>query len=585
MPAIPERSAGRLIPICVLAVVFVVIRHDCLLGQMRTWDGQYSIESIEVSLVYFVPADRTPLPDWKERLRYFADRMEMFHGREFSGQSTLSATVGDAVFISNQTTQQLRQGDANSIFFRTLREVDERSGFAREESDSFRILLVLCEINWRPLDDFWRLKPGEGQPVFEGQFINGQHFPGAESGGSRATYLRDRGVGWGLVSADGWRVPYRGSDCVIYHEGCGHTVGLPHPEPVDESVMGLAQYRGWIHESFLNREQKLKLGWDPTKIASRTTPKQHLFDTLSVEMEPEVPEPGQAAILIASWDAAAQVSEAEVEIQTSLRGPWVALGARMEGETGFTTELPALNRAAPVSWRLRMKTADDGTSEVWGYYQVRETRDAVPVPVAGELVPNTGAGRNFRVQATGSKRDLIPTPAALNALWKTGNWEAAGRGVVSPRQFGARLQIPVEYPREYRVVAVIEPLDSPNGFLLGLRSGGQRFAALFSYQTPDGLLSAIENIDGRNVGNESTYRGDLFEVGALSVIVVDVLQDRVRTSVDGETISDWVGRSGRLSLSEYWSTPDPNSLFLGAYDCRYRIHKLTVQELRIDDGD
>ena len=51
---------------------------------------------------------------------------------------------------------------------------------------------------------------------------DGRHFPVAESGGARVNYDAEKAHGVGLAHADGWRVPYSGSDCVIYHEGVGH---------------------------------------------------------------------------------------------------------------------------------------------------------------------------------------------------------------------------------------------------------------------------------------------------------------------------------------------------------------------------
>ena len=219
----------------------------------KTWDGRYSTEQIELTVVYFVPADREPLSDWRDRVDYYCRRIEKFHSREFGSQSTLTTKVVNQPFTSSQTTSRLRQGDANSIYYRTLSEVDRGIQFETKlQSKAFPILLVLSEINWRPLDDFYRLRPAENGLEFEGNYQRGEHFPGATSGGARASYIANRGCGWGLVSADGWRVPYRGSDCVVYHEGCGHTVGLQHPEPANGSVMSLGQYRGWISESWLD---------------------------------------------------------------------------------------------------------------------------------------------------------------------------------------------------------------------------------------------------------------------------------------------------------------------------------------------
>ena len=549
-------------------------------GQMRTWDAAHSIERIQVRMEYFVPADRTPLPDWRERLEYFAKRMQLFHQRESGGQSELQVRIGDQPVISERDTASLRVGDANAIFSRTLGEVGRQTEFRAAEDGTFRILLVLSEINWRPLDDFWRLRPSEAGVEFEGQVIGGQHFPGAASGGSRATYLSAQGIGWGLVSADGWRVPCRGSDCVIYHEGCGHTVGLPHPEPIDDSVMGLGQYRGWIHESFLNKEQKIRLGWDPTAEVPQRDTQQQLFDTLTVEPKPLQPLLGESALLDVRWDAEIPVTSVAAQVQTSVRGPWVSLSPQDEAAGGCRFLLPEVDRAVPVSWRVRATAADGSTGELWGYLQIRSERDVAPIPALSELEwSQQGALPQPSGQLVpGAGQVLIPG-ALPEQLWQAGEWDVADGVLVSPKQFGARLQIPVRFPQQYRVIALVEPLDQPNGLLLGLKSGDNRFATLFSFRGGDAVRSAVENIDGRNVGNETTYTGEVFAQAQVSVVIVDVTEGGVRMQVDGQLIADWRGSSQQLSLSEYWATPNPDALFIGAYDCRYRIHQLKLVPL------
>ena len=192
----------------VLATVLVA---NAAHAATKTWDGQHSTEKIDVTVVYFVPADRKPLPDWRERVDYLCRRAELFHRREFGGQSLLEVKVHPVPFVSELTTSQLRSGDANAIFFRTMRETDARLQVSAGKDASFPVLLVLSEINWRPLDDFYRLKPDEGRLVFEGNYNAAEHFPGAASGGSRASYLADRRIGWPLNqrlarrwAASGW---------------------------------------------------------------------------------------------------------------------------------------------------------------------------------------------------------------------------------------------------------------------------------------------------------------------------------------------------------------------------------------------
>lgn len=549
-------------------------------GQMRTWDGAHSIARVQVQMEYFVPSDGEPLSDWRERLEYFAKRMQLFHQREFGGQSELQVVIGDQPVISTRAAATLRIGDANAIFSRTLSEVSRRTGFEAADNGTFRILLVLSEINWRPLDDFWRLRPADGGAEFEGQVIGRQHFPGAASGGSRATFLSAQGIGWGLVSADGWRVPCRGSDCVIYHEGCGHTVGLPHPEPIDESVMGLGQYRGWIHESVLNREQKIHLGWDPTATAPESTSEQRLFDSLTAEPQPVQPLVGDRGLLVVQWDENLPLASVTAQVQTSVRGPWMSLVPHAATAGGRQFLLPDVDRPVPISWRVRATAVDGGHGELWGYLQIREEPDVAPLPALSELewAQQSTSPESGTQWQPGPGRILIPG-VLPEQQWQTGDWNVVEGRLISPKQFGARLEIPLQFPAQYRVIAVVEPLDLPNGLLLGLRSGDQRFATLFSFRGGDLVRSAVENIDGLNVGNETTYAGEIFAVNQLSTVIVDVTSGGIRMQVDGQQIVDWRGRSEQLSLSDYWATPEASALFIGAYDCRYRIHQLQLLPL------
>src|SRR5688572_13710063 len=91
---------------------------------LKTWDGKHAIDRVDVTVVYFVPRDRAPLPDWKDRVAYFCRRVERFHEREFRGQSVLKTVPRPEPFRSSRTTEQLRNGDANFIFYQTLGEVD-----------------------------------------------------------------------------------------------------------------------------------------------------------------------------------------------------------------------------------------------------------------------------------------------------------------------------------------------------------------------------------------------------------------------------------------------------------------------------
>lgn len=363
----------------IVAIMLVLMAPAAAISaDMKTWDGRHSIEEIGVTMVYFVPADRTPLPDWKQRLEYFANRIETFHAREYDGQSTLQVTIRQKPFVSKRTTAKLREGDGNDIFFRTLREVAEGIHFPKKSGTAFPILLVLSDINWRPLNDFYRVSPTKDGFEFEGQFIRGYHHPGAAAGGARATYLAKRGQGWGLVSADGWRVPYRGSDCVIYHEGVGHTVGLPHPQPGDGSVMSLAQYKGWISESWIKESQKRRLGWQPTE--NTENDKFRLFSEFRALPSPKVPHPGEKVVLECDWPEKTELKSLEVALQTDLWKPWRSISIPQTAKTPAKISLGEFETETPVSYRVRATTTDGKSVELWGYFQVRENPNKPLIP-------------------------------------------------------------------------------------------------------------------------------------------------------------------------------------------------------------
>jgi hypothetical protein len=562
--------------ICIWGLLAIIAPSLAFAGT-RTWDGKHSTERIEVTVVYFLPSDRQPLPDWKDRVDYYAERITEFHTREFGVQSTLTTIVQPEPFRSARTTEQLRGGDANFIFFRTLEEVHEALKFGAGEHKAFPILLVLSDINWKPLDDFYRLRPGPKGLEHEGNMSGQRHFPGAEGGGARATYLADRGIGWGLVSGDGWRVPYRGSDCVVYHEGVGHTVGLPHPEPGNPSVMSLGQYHGWISESYLDDDQKERMKW--TKPTAKVQPS--LFSKFRAVPEPDGPRPDNDVLLRCDWPEGAHLQTLKVRVQTDLWGPWHDIESPVpaDGHPPKMISLGTFDRPTPVSYRIDATLKDGQSVELWGYLQVRAQPDQPPLPPfpLPDLVP---AGRNtvastVQGPASGPDVELLPL-VNLDQDSVSGKWSLEGGVLTSPKGYGARVQLPYSPPEEYDLTVVVEPLDEPNGLILGQRSGGQRFLVLLSYQSGETPVSAIENIDGKNVGNISTHGGPVFVKGRPAQVICSVRKTGVHVQVDGRTVIDWTGKPSQLSLGEYWDTPNKETLFLGAYDCRYKVSRLTL---------
>lgn len=564
---------------CCLAWILCCLTESAS-AQTTTLDQKHNTSTIALDVVYFVPADRSPLVDWRDRVEYFCRRISKFHQREFQGQSELQINIHSEPIVSNFSTDRLRVGDVNAIFARTTDEVRDRIGFEPLSNEGpFPIVLVLSDINWQPLDDFYRLKPNGKTPEFDGQIIRGEHFPGSTRGGSRAGYRRI-GMGVGLVSADGWRVPYRGSDCVIYHEGLGHTVGLPHPDKGDGSVMSQAQYRGWLSESWLNEDQKMELGWkDDANF--RPSKAIQLYSAFKVEPFPKVPSPGEQVGLRMTLPPNIEIQELRVRYQTSLEAPWVEVptSERTSPKNNqWEVLLGSFDRPTPISYRVDV-VAGGEAEELWGYLQVREGPQSPPLPLhptpdlSSSARPSTSLA-TLADEETDLLSELDPTKC-----FRQGQWRLSEGNLISPKSYGARIELPFRPDGPYRINLVVEALDAPNGLLIGHSIDGTRFVTLINHTSKGRPFSAIENVDGQNVGNETTYQGDVLRKGRLSQVIAEVTETTVRVLVDGRLIIDWEGDSESLTLSDYWSTPDSKSIFLGSYDCSYRIYRCTVEPL------
>jgi hypothetical protein len=342
----------------------------------HTFDGRYSIRTIDLTVVYLVPKDRRPLVDWRERVDYFMTRIQAFHHREAQRSSRLRIHVHPEPLIAGRTAEQLRGDNPDDTFHRSTSEA--RSALRWPKRDGgFPILLVLSEINWRELDDFRRTRVVDGTARFEGTVdAEGRHFPGAESGGARAVYDPEQGLGYGLVSADGWRVPYCGSDCVVYHEGIGHPIGLPHPEPIDDSVMGVAQYTSWINRTRVNDAQKRALGWRTGEKPKRASgplaePRDDLFTAFTAEPSPAAPRPREPVRLLLRWPEGAKLQRLKVSVQTDVQGPWLDAPSVSDDRLPSSVPIGSFDRPAPVSYRAQATLRDGQSVELRGYFEVK----------------------------------------------------------------------------------------------------------------------------------------------------------------------------------------------------------------------
>lgn len=347
---------------------------------MHTDENTDAIETIDVQVVYYLPKDSKPLPDWQNRIRYHIERAQKFHQREFQGQSKLNIQWMEQPFVSEKTQAEMPKDDANNFFWFIINEVSESNTIQFAEG-SFPILLVMSDHNFSPGYDDWSRVCSGDSCVFDAPHEqckghvrqDGDHRPGSRCGGARAVYWAEKHQGFGLVTADGWRVPIHGTDCVFYHEGIGHSIGLPHPEPNDDSVMGTAQYAGAIHQTWVNEEQKQKLGWEKVEIN-----KEDLFSTFFVTHKPLTPLPKTAFKITAKLPKRFSVKSIACEYQTDIWSAFQSIpsSTKQIGDEWqmFEWEYPGLDAGKSIGYRVTV-ILDDGKKEtVWHYAKAGNER-------------------------------------------------------------------------------------------------------------------------------------------------------------------------------------------------------------------
>lgn len=339
--------------------------------------------------------------------------------------------------------------------------------------------------------------------------------------------------------------------------------------------MSMGQYQGWISQSWVDVGQKKRLGFK----APETKPdlSKDLFSHFQAWPQPLIPKPDEDVQLMLTLPMGLTLKSCRVRIQTELRGPWLEVPRSKAAGPSAVIDLGRFGRATPVSYRVDVETTDGQTAELWGYFQVRTEPGKPPFPhqfdglsLASVAAAEPEAKPEINVlKLIDTKRDHV-----------AGEWKLEDGRLVSPKQFGARIELPTDVPAEYRLVVIAEPLDKPNGLILGQQVDGHRCLVLLNYANGEKTSGAIENVDGKNVGgNSTTFERAVFQQGVPSEVICTVRKNSIRVTVDGREVIQWKGDASRLSLGDYWKTPNEKRLFLGAYDCRYRIHRVSVSPL------
>jgi hypothetical protein len=336
---------------------------------MKTARGGQDISRIHVTAVYYLPPGRIPVPDWEQRVAYLLDRMARFHEREFAGQSRVTWEIDPRILVpENHAAPTV----GYQWFWDVVTRVREKQ-WRPDDAQGFPVLVVFTETNvcagctgreWSRTCDPARCTCQPHDGACDGnRDKGGEDHPGSKCGGSQAVYWAEEKCGAAIVSGDAWKVPLKGSDCVAYHEALGHVLGLPHPEPMDDSVMGRAQYSRSLAEAVLDDDQKAALGWRPAAV-----PRNDLFSAFGVSHAPADAQVGQVVTLTATLPGRGTPDLIAAQYQAGdLRAPWVTLPPpRVRREAGRVVcewTVPAQDAPRLVSYRVAIPDGKRGWVE------------------------------------------------------------------------------------------------------------------------------------------------------------------------------------------------------------------------------
>jgi hypothetical protein len=158
-----------------------------------------------------------------------------------------------------------------------------------------------------------------------------------------------------------------------------------------------------------------------------------------------------------------------------------------------------------------------------------------------------------------------------------GAWTRNDRGLRSPADKGARLQLPCLPPEEYDLRLSVTRLDHTDCLALGLVVDGTRAQVVLDGD--GGRGSWIEVKDGAHgiSANGITYfAGPVFANDRPAEVAVFVRKGRFEVRVDGYQILVWHGPPSRLFIGENWDTPDARRPFVGAWDSVFTISRIEI---------
>ncbi len=435
-------------------------------------------------------------------------------------------------------------------------ETDEALRFGRDKSSAFSILLVLSEINWRPLDDFYRPRQDEGKLVFE-EISTATGTSGSGPGGAAGEALLSGRGGGASSCGDGWRVPYWARTGVDSSRG-----GRPH----GRTAASRAGER-FRHESAVQcRAGSASRGSTTTRSSGSAGRSPRRRSTVSgISAPPSGPSPsprlrpGRADRAPARPAGRAQVASLRVRVQTDVLGPWVDVptdpAAPQSVRWGGSIGPPP---SATGSMRARGGRASGAVGPLPGPRETTGDAALRVSPVAG-VRPHPGGGDGAGTSSAAATGEPVDLLSRIDVARDTvqGKWTLEDGILESPERLRGpdrdSLRAPCRVPddrggRAARRTERPDPWPAAPGTTASL--------TLVNSARRRKPFGARERGREEREGEPHDRGGAVAPPGEPSQVIVTVRKTGVEVSVDGRRIIDWEGARSALSLSDYWTTPN-----------------------------
>lgn len=176
--------------------------------------------------------------------------------------------------------------------------------------------------------------------------------------------------------------------------------------------------------------------------------------------------------------------------------------------------------------------------------------------------------------------DLLRIADPKRNVWR-GKWTLHGENLVSGKGDHSVLEIPHDVPEEYALKLQVVRKAGNDALGIGLVVGKRRCLVVLDAAPKIGYLSGLEMIDGKHcANNETTKKGPVFKNGVPSDVLCTVKRESISVNVDGTSLVEYKGSLDRLSLGDFWKTPNQQALFLGAQNRTvYHISRMELTDL------